>query len=168
MPKSLHPDMQNEKHSGSKPGPSTARYLDIAELRDDVVIMKDGTIRAVIMTASINFALKSPEEQDAAIQGYVSFLNALEYPIQIVIQSRRMNIDLYIQRLRDTQKLQQNELLKAQINDYIGFVSELVTLGDIAWRRGDRQGALRRYRAAGQACQEPDGSWGLCPGARGD
>lgn len=124
-------DMQSKKLSGPKPGPRTAQYLDIAEIRDDVVIMKDGTLRAVLLTSSINFALKSNEEQEAVIQAYMQFLNSMEYPIQIVIQSRRMNIDNYLARLHDTERTQQNELLRAQIGDYINFIQELVSLGDI-------------------------------------
>ena len=67
--------MQSKKLAKPKPGPATQRYLDIAEIRDDVVVMKDGTLRAIIMVASINFALKSEEEQEAIVQAYMSFLS---------------------------------------------------------------------------------------------
>ncbi|MFH0857066.1 MAG: hypothetical protein V1860_04165, partial [bacterium] len=66
-----------------KPYPSTQRYLDIAEIKDDSVVLKDGTLRAVLLVSSINFALKSDEEQDAIIQAYMSFLNSFEHPLQI-------------------------------------------------------------------------------------
>jgi hypothetical protein len=118
-----------------KPGPATQRFLDIAEIRDDMVILKDGTVRAVLLISSINFALKSSEEQEAIIQAYMTFLNALEYPVQIVIQSRKMNIDGYLDSLQEQQKKSTNELLKAQIADYRAFVSELVTLGEIMQKR---------------------------------
>lgn len=124
-------EMQSKKLSGSKPGPATQRYLDIAEIKEDVVVMKDGTMRAVLLVASINFALKSEDEQNAIISAYVQFLNALEFPLQIVIQSRRLNIDNYIDRLREAEKNQTNELLRVQIADYRTFVQELVTLGQI-------------------------------------
>jgi hypothetical protein len=124
-------EMQSKKLAGAKPGPATQRYLDIAEIKEDVVVMKDGTMRAVLIVASINFALKSEDEQNAIIAAYVQFLNALEFPLQIVIQSRRLNIDNYLDRLRESQKNQTNELLRMQIADYRNFVSELVSLGQI-------------------------------------
>jgi hypothetical protein len=135
MAEPLHPDMQSTKHAGSKPGPSTTRYLDIAEIRDDVVIMKDGTLRTVLLASSINFALKSEDEQEGVIQAYMQFLNSLEYPLQIVIQSRRMNIEPYLKRLSDQRDSQTNELLRTQILDYVNFITELVSLGDIMSKR---------------------------------
>lgn len=123
--------MQSEKLAGSKPGPATQRHLDIAEIREDTVIMKDGTLRAALIVASINFALKSEDEQDAIIAQYISFMNSLDFPLQIVIQSRRLNIEGYLDRLKEAQRQQKNELLKLQIADYKGFVEELVDIGDI-------------------------------------
>ncbi|NQV89523.1 MAG: hypothetical protein HQ488_04345 [Parcubacteria group bacterium] len=114
-----------------KPGPSTVKYLDIAEIRDDMVLLKDGTVRAVVLVSSINFALKSNDEQEAIIQAYMTFLNGLEYPVQIVIQSRSMNIDGYMERLREQERTVQNDLLRIQIADYRTFIGELVELGQI-------------------------------------
>ncbi|TAK03997.1 hypothetical protein EPO34_02460 [Patescibacteria group bacterium] len=127
--------MQSKALAKPKPGPATQRYLDVAEIRDDMVLLKDGTVRAVLLVSSINFALKSGEEQEAIIQSYITFLNSLEYPVQIVIQSRKMNIDAYIQSLNDQQKKTENDLLRAQIADYRTFVTELVTLGEIMQKR---------------------------------
>jgi hypothetical protein len=123
--------MQSKKLAKAKPGPSTVKYLDIAEIRDNMVILKDGTVRAVLLVSSINFALKSGEEQEAIISAYMTFLNSLEYPIQIVIQSRKMNIDTYIDRLKAFQKKTENDLLRNQIDDYRNFILELVDLGQI-------------------------------------
>ncbi|PJE76816.1 hypothetical protein COV05_02500 [Candidatus Uhrbacteria bacterium CG10_big_fil_rev_8_21_14_0_10_48_16] len=123
--------MQSKKLAKPKPGPSTEKFLDIAEIRDDMVLLKDGTVRSVLLVSSINFALKSVEEQEAIIQAYMTFLNALEYPIQIVIQSRRMNIDGYMARLLEQQRTMENDLLRTQIADYRNFVMELVELGQI-------------------------------------
>jgi hypothetical protein len=127
--------MPPKKLATSKPGPATQQYLDIEEIRDDMVIMKDGTSRAVLYCASINFALKSEEEQEAIVQAYISFLNSLETPIQIVVQSRKMNIDGYLTSLADYEKKSTNELLQAQIADYRNFVQELVELGDIMQKK---------------------------------
>ncbi|MBU0613910.1 hypothetical protein KJ766_01325 [Patescibacteria group bacterium] len=127
--------MQSKQIAKSKPGPPTQRYLDIAEVREDIVVMKDGTLRAVLMVSSINFALKSAEEQQAIIQSYMQFLNGIEYPIQVVIQSRKMNIDKYMQSLEDQEKKIDNQLLKVQIADYRSFVADLVELGEIMQKR---------------------------------
>ncbi|MEK7183606.1 MAG: hypothetical protein AAB776_03160 [Patescibacteria group bacterium] len=125
--------MADKKNKLSKPkvGPPTQRYLDIAEIREDVVIMKDGTLRAVLLVSSINFALKSEDEQQATVQGYMQFLNGLDHPLQVVIQSRKMNIDAYMGQLKKQEETIQNELLKTQIRDYMSFVAELVELGEI-------------------------------------
>ncbi len=71
-----------------KKSPSTQKHLPIMEIKDDFVVLKDGTLRKVILVSSINFSLKSEEEQQAIIQGYVQFLNSIDFPLQIVIQSR--------------------------------------------------------------------------------
>lgn len=127
--------MQSKKLAKPKPGVPTVQHLDIAEVRDDMVILKDGTVRAVLLVSSINFALKSDEEQEAIIQAYMSFLNSLEYSLQIVIQSRRMNIEGYMQALQEQERKTTNELLRAQIADYRTFVSELVEIGQIMQKR---------------------------------
>lgn len=114
---------------------STQQYLDILEIRDDVVILKNGTVLAVLLVASINFSLKSDEEQDAVIEAYVQFLNAIDYPLQIVIQSRRLDIDDYLDTLKDVEKKQTNELLQLQTKDYRQFISELVQIADIMTKR---------------------------------
>lgn len=111
--------------------PSTQQYLDVAEVRDGVLVMKDGTMRAVVLVSSMNFALKSEDEQNAIIQSYVQFLNSLDFPFQIVIQSRKLDVSKYLNELARREKQQTNDLLKLQMSDYRQFVSELVELGDI-------------------------------------
>lgn len=113
------------------PHPSTQKYLDIAEIKEDVVVLKGGTLRAVLLVSSINFALKSDEEQEAIIQAYMSFLNSFEHPLQIVVQSRKLNIEGYLESLKKIEKEQTNELLRIQTSEYRGFVKELVDMGDI-------------------------------------
>ena len=127
--------MQSNRLAKAKPGQPTQRFLDIAEIREDAVVLKDGTLRAVIMVSSVNFALKSVDEQQATIQAYMQFLNGLEYPVQVCIQSRRMNIDAYVQALNEQEKAIENDLLKTQIRDYRSFVQELVELGQIMQKR---------------------------------
>ncbi len=115
--------------------PSTLRYLDIAGIRQDTVIMKDGSLRSVIMVSSINFALKNEDEQNAIISAYVSFLNNINFPLQIVIQSRELNIENYLLQLKQKEKEQTNELLKVQITEYINYIKELISLSKIMNKR---------------------------------
>lgn len=114
---------------------STQKYLDIFEIKEDTVVMKDGTIRAILLVSSINFALKSEDEQKAIVSAYINCLNNISFPIQIVIQSREMDIEEYINRLKQKEKEQNNELLKMQINEYIQYVQELISAGNIMSKR---------------------------------
>lgn len=127
--------MKSKKLQGSKIQSSTQKFLDIAEIKDDTVILKDGTLRGVLLVSSINFALKNEEEQKAIIGGYVQFLNSIDFPLQIVVQSRKLNLDDYLFRLEQLEKEQINELLRAQMADYLSFVREMVELGEIMTKR---------------------------------
>jgi type IV secretory pathway VirB4 component len=124
-----------QKPAGKKNIVSTQQYLDIAEIKDNTVIMKDGTLRAVLMVSSINFALKSEEEQNAVVSSYVRFLNNLRFTLQIVIQSRELDIDNYLLYLKEKEKEQTNKLLKIQTADYIEYIRELTSLGRIMSKR---------------------------------
>ncbi|MBI5729272.1 MAG: hypothetical protein HY983_03490 [Candidatus Magasanikbacteria bacterium] len=110
---------------------ATQQHLTIAEIKQDTVILKDGTLRAVLLVSSINFALKNEDEQNAIISSYVSFLNSLDHPLQVVMQSRKLQIKPYLDRLLKQEREQVNELLRTQIADYRSFVSQLVELGEI-------------------------------------
>ena len=98
-------------------------------------MLKDGTIRAVLLASSINFSLKSEDEQNAVISGYVQFLNNLSFTLQIVIQSRELDIGSYLEYLKDKEKKQVNRLLKAQTADYIEYIDSLASLGQIMNKR---------------------------------
>ncbi|MBT3230571.1 hypothetical protein HN358_02195 [Candidatus Uhrbacteria bacterium] len=128
-------EMQSKKLAKAKPGPPTQRFLDIAEIRENAVVLKDGTLRGVFMVSSINFALKSQDEQQATVQSYMQFLNGLEHSIQVVIQSRKMNIDAYMEALKEQERTISNDLLRTQIVDYRAFVNELVELGEIMQKK---------------------------------
>lgn len=105
--------------------------LQIEEIRDGVIILKDGSLKVVLMASSLNFALKSPDEQTAIVLQYQNFLNSLDFTVQFFIQSRKLNIEPYIQTLREAEKKQTNELLKIQINEYIDFVRAFVKAANI-------------------------------------
>ncbi|MGB0757671.1 MAG: hypothetical protein ACPGO5_04415 [Patescibacteria group bacterium] len=127
--------MRSKKLKGNTPTVSTQKFLDFSEIKDDTVVMKDGTLRSVLLVSSINFSLKSEDEQNATIAAYVSFLNSIEFSLQMVIQSRRLNIEPYIEMLKNQEREQVNELLRAQIVDYREFINELVVLSDIMSKR---------------------------------
>ncbi len=115
--------------------PTTQSMLPITEVREDTVVLRDGTLRAVLAVSSINFGLKSEEEQEAIIAAYRQFINILDFPLQIVIQSRKLNISDYLDRLLSAEQTQTNELLRQQIRDYRSFVGQLVELGEIMSKR---------------------------------
>ena len=125
--------MKSKKKKNSKP--STQAHLPIAEIKDSVVVLKDGTLRAVLMTSSVNFSLKSEDEQNALISSYVSFLNSLDFPLQILVQSRKLQIKSYLDKLIKSEKEQVNELLRVQIADYRAFITEMIEIGQIMTRR---------------------------------
>ena len=110
---------------------STQNFLEIAEIREGVLVLKTGHIRSVLMVSSANFALKSQEEQEAIVFQFQNFLNSLDFPLQIVVQSRRLNITGYIDSLKALEANQQNQLLKEQTADYRGFVEQLIKGGSI-------------------------------------
>ena len=114
---------------------STQRYLKIADIKQDTVIMKDGTLRAILMVSSINFALKSEDEQEAIISAYITFLNNIDFLLQIVVQSRELNINGYLETMRKQANEQTNELLKNQTFQYIDYINQLVSLGKIMNKR---------------------------------
>jgi hypothetical protein len=113
----------------------TQQFIEISEIKNDVVILKDGSLRALLLASSLNFGLKSEEEQNAIISAYIQFLNTLESPVQIVIQSRPFNIKPYLQNLSALEAKQGNKLLKSQMQEYISFVKELVEIGEIMSKR---------------------------------
>jgi hypothetical protein len=119
----------------SKVAVSTQQYLDIAEIKENTVVMRDGTLRAVLNVSSINFALKSEDEQNAVIASYVSFLNNIDSMIQIVIQSRELNIAGYLEYLAKKEKEQTNKLLKLQTGEYMNYIKELISIGKIMNKR---------------------------------
>lgn len=110
---------------------ASQELIPIEEIRDGVVILKDGSMRAVLMASSLNFALKAPQEQEAIILQYQNFLNSLDFSIQFFIQSRKLNIEPYLDTLRERKKAETNSLLKIQISEYITFVKDFVESNNI-------------------------------------
>jgi len=103
----------------SKP---TQDFIPIKEIRDGVIILKDNSTRMILMVSSINFALKSEDEQNALLIQFQTFLNSLEFSTQIFIQSRRLDMRPYLALLKDRLKAQLSDLMRIQIEEYIDFI----------------------------------------------
>lgn len=104
---------------------STQNTLQIAEIRDGIVIMNDGSFRSVIMVKSINFDLMSPGEREAVEYSYQGFLNSLYFPVQIFIHSQKVDLRPYIEKLDKIRSEHDNMLLALLMEDYINFMDEL-------------------------------------------
>ena len=104
---------------------STQNTLSIAEIRDGIVIMNDGSFRAVVMVKSINFDLMSPQEQESTEYAYQGFLNSLYFPIQIFVRSQRVDLQPYIEKLDKIRTEHDNMLLALLMDDYIGYIDQL-------------------------------------------
>src|SRR3989338_531632 len=115
---------------GSSAG-STQLYLPIAEIKDGIVVLKNGGLRAILQTSSVNFNLKSEEEQNAIIYSYQSFLNSLEFPVQIVVRSRKLDIDKYLENMRGIGEKNENPLLREQTREYCEYIHKLIEYADI-------------------------------------
>lgn len=113
------------------PENSTQQFLEIEQIKEGVLALRNKSLRGVIMVSSLNFALKSEDEQNAIIYQFQNFLNSLDFSIEIAIQSRRVNITGYLDKLKDLETKQENELLKIQIGDYRKFVGDLIAGGQI-------------------------------------
>lgn len=110
---------------------ATQRFLPIAEIHNNTVVLKNGGLRAVLQTTSVNFNLKSEEEQNSLVYGYQSFLNSLEFPVQILIRSKKLDIDDYLANLEGIKEKQENPLLKQQTAEYQEYIEKLVEYADI-------------------------------------
>ena len=105
---------------------STQQFVDVEDIRDGAVILKNGGLRRVLMVSGVNFDLKSEEEQDIILHSFQNFLNALDFSVQFVVHSRKMNIGDYLEKLREREAAEENELLKNQISEYLEFVKSFV------------------------------------------
>lgn len=110
---------------------STQNALLISEVRDGMVIMNDGSFRAVVACQSINFDLMSQAEREAVEYSYQSFLNSLYFPVQIFIRSQRVDIGPYLEKLSKQRRDQDNILLGVLMDDYMNFIDMLANEANI-------------------------------------
>jgi hypothetical protein len=105
---------------------TTQNFIPIQEIRDGIVILKSGGMRSVVLCTSLNFALKSADEQSSILMQFQNFLNSLDFSIQIFAQSKKLDIRPYIALLEDRYKDQTTELMKIQVREYIEFIKSFV------------------------------------------
>jgi len=110
---------------------TTQEFLEINQIREGIVILKNKALRGVLMVSSLNFALKSEDEQKAILYQFQNFLNSLDFSCQIIVQSRKLNITGYLDKLKELEKKQENELLQIQTKGYQEFIEGLVATGSI-------------------------------------
>jgi type IV secretory pathway VirB4 component len=110
---------------------ASQQFLPVAEIKEGVILLKNGGLRGVLMVSSINFALKSSDEQQAIIYQFQNFLNSLDFTAQILVQSRRVNMTGYLEKLKKIEARQTNDLIKAQTSDYRRFINDILERGDI-------------------------------------
>ncbi|HBB37310.1 MAG: hypothetical protein UX02_C0001G0207 [Candidatus Moranbacteria bacterium GW2011_GWC1_45_18] len=140
-------------------GKSTQDFVDISEIKDGVVILKNNSLRAVLMVSSINFDLKATQEQEAIVAAYQGFLNSLDFPLQILISTRKLDINPYLELLSEKEHTQPNDLLRFQISEYHAFIKNLVNTSNImaknfyivvpfALTEGKKDGFLEKLKIA--------------------
>lgn len=98
------------------------KFVPIKEIRDGIVILNTGELRAIVMATPVNLGLKSADEQQSTIMQFQNFLNSLEFPVQIQASSRRLDIRPYLLSLEDRLKEIPEELLRIQTREYIEFI----------------------------------------------
>jgi len=114
------------------PNLSAQQFLPIEQIREGIIILKDHSLRGVLMSSSLNFALKSSEEQEATIYQFQTFLNALDFSCQVLVVSRKVNITGYLEKLEEVEKQHEhNELLQTQTKEYRKFIEKIVEGGSI-------------------------------------
>lgn len=113
------------------PPKASQSFVPVEEVRNGVIILKDGSYRGILMCSSINFSLKSADEQRAVIGGFQTFLNSLDFSTQIVVHSRKMDIRPYLALLNERTEAQETELMKIQVREYMEFVRNFAEQANI-------------------------------------
>lgn len=114
-----------------KTAQSSQNFVPVKEVRDGIIVLNNGGLRGVLMASSLNFALKSEDEQTAFIMQFQNFFNSLDFSIQIYIQSRELDIRPYIETLEVEYKRTMDDLMRIQIREYMEFIKSFVEGADI-------------------------------------
>lgn len=115
----------------TKQAGATQQFVPVKEIQNGVIVLKDGGYRGVLICSSVNFGLKSADEQHAIILGFQNFLNTLDFSIQIVVNSRKMDLRPYLTLLEEKAPVQKTELMKIQLHEYIEFVRSFADQANI-------------------------------------
>ncbi len=110
---------------------ATQEFVPIKEVRDGIIVLRDGGFRAILMTSSLNFALKSEDNQNAIISQFQNFLNSLDFSVELFIESRKLDIRPYIALLEERYKDQPSDLMKVQTREYIEFIKSFTENANI-------------------------------------
>lgn len=110
---------------------TTQQFLEFEQIKEGIIILKNKGLRAVLMVSSLNFSLKSGDEQQSILYQFQDFLNSLDFPCQILINSKKLNIIGYLEKLKEIEKKEKSELLKIQIADYRKFIEQIMAGGAI-------------------------------------
>jgi len=110
---------------------ATQDFVPIRDIKDGVVILKNGQLCKVLLASSVNFALKSRDEQQAILFQFQNFLNTIDFSLQIYVQSRRLNIEPYLETLRGLESIQYSDLMRVQLNEYIEFIRTFTSEVDV-------------------------------------
>lgn len=113
------------------PDSSTQRYLPFSSIKENIIIMKDWSARMVVKCSTINFLLKNTDEQDAIIISFQRFLNSLDFPIQVLVRSKKLDIESYLSNLNEKAIKQTNQLLQNQTYEYIEYLRKLIEVAQI-------------------------------------
>ena len=119
----------------SAPIASSQSHLDIEDIRDNLVVLKDGSCCLILQTTAVNFSLLSEGEQDATIYSYAALLNSLTYSVQIVIKSQKKDINSYLSLLNTQRQIIKNPLLKSQLEKYYQFIQKIVQENEVLDKR---------------------------------
>ena len=118
-----------------KKSAAAQEFVPVKEVRGGVMVLKSGSLVGVLLASSVNLALKSAEEQAATIYQFQSFLNSLDFSVQLVVQSRKLDIRPYIALLEERLKAQTDDLMKIQVAEYIGFIRDFAVQANIMSKR---------------------------------
>lgn len=123
---------ENPRQKKKKPNEGSVQaYLEIAEIRDDLLVMKDGSLRAVLITSSINFNLKSIEEQEGIIANYQNFINSLNFPLQILIRSKKLILDSYLFKVKGRIDKEKSPFIKTKLEEYQQLLKSFLDISNI-------------------------------------
>ena len=118
----------------SKTKSSSRQQIAIKGVRDGILILPGNQYRAVLEVSSLNFELKSEEEQDAIIDTYESFLNSVGSSLQILIRTREIDMDKYLEELNERLHGETEKVYKRQLKNYDEFIRSLITTNKILTR----------------------------------